>query len=189
LDNRPETGGGAGEFLARLGPGWPLADPQRRRLAPAVAAALAGGWDPAALAAFVGANTTGVRSPAAVLAARLSPRELPAPPGRARARPAWCGACDERTRMLGYHGGTPSRCPRCHPLADGGTEEAGRTPQTGGGRLRQAAVPETSARESLARPMGTRDKAPVAARSRNGRLGTAEDASQRELEIAPAQTG
>jgi len=46
------------------------------------AAALGAGWDPAALAAFVGANTAGVRSPAAVLAARLSPAELPAPPGR-----------------------------------------------------------------------------------------------------------
>jgi hypothetical protein len=43
---------------------------QRRRLAPMAAAALGAGWDPAALAAFAGANTAGVRSPAAVLAAR-----------------------------------------------------------------------------------------------------------------------
>jgi len=120
-------GGGAGEFFARLGPDWPLTGLQRRRLAPVASAALAAGWDPAALAAFVGANTAGVRSPAAVLAARLSPAELPAPPGRARVRPGWCGECDERTRRLqradGADGG---RCPRCHPLAAGGTGEASR---------------------------------------------------------------
>ena len=105
------------EFFAGLGPGWPLTGGQRRRLAPAGAAALSAGWAPAALAQFVGANTAGVRSPAAVLATRLSPAELPAPPGGAQARPPWCGACDERTRMLGrYDGETPSRCPRCHPL-------------------------------------------------------------------------
>jgi hypothetical protein len=111
------AGGGVSEFFARLGPGWPLTGGQRRRLAPAVAAALSTGWTPDALAQFVGANTAGVRSPAAVLAARLSPAELPAPPGGAPARPPWCGACDERTRMLGvYDGNTPSRCPSCHPL-------------------------------------------------------------------------
>jgi hypothetical protein len=78
---QPEAGGGV-EFFSRLWPSWPLTD-LRRRLAPTVAAALATGWDPPALAAFVGANTSGVRSPAAVLAARLSPAELPARPGGA----------------------------------------------------------------------------------------------------------
>jgi hypothetical protein len=129
-DNRLWAGGGVGEFFTRLGPGWPLADPQRSRLAPMAAAALAAGWAPAALAAFVGANTAGVRSPAAVLAARLSPRELPAPPGRARARPPWCGEgdCDEGTRRLQRADGTNGgRCPRCHPLASG-TGGAGWTP-------------------------------------------------------------
>jgi hypothetical protein len=116
--DRPGAGGGVSEFFARLGPGWPLTDGHRRRLAPAVAAALSMGWTSAALAHFVGGNTAGVRSPAAVLAARLSPAELPAPPGGALARPPWCGACDERTRMLGrYDGDAPSRCLRCHPLA------------------------------------------------------------------------
>lgn len=33
----------------------------------------------------------------------------PTPP-----RPAWCGECDERTRLTG--GDQPGRCPRCHPL-------------------------------------------------------------------------
>jgi hypothetical protein len=88
------------------------------------AAALADGWAPAALAAFVGANTAGVRSPTAVLAARLSPGELPAPPDRARGRPPWCGDihCHERTRRLTRAAGDDpaadaGRCPRCHPLA------------------------------------------------------------------------
>jgi hypothetical protein len=57
------------EFFARLGPGWPLTGGQRHRLEPAVAAALSMGWASAALAQFVGANTAGVRSPAAVLPA------------------------------------------------------------------------------------------------------------------------
>jgi hypothetical protein len=52
---QPEAGGGV-EFFSRLWPSWPLTD-LRRRLAPTVAAALATGWDPPALAAFVGANT------------------------------------------------------------------------------------------------------------------------------------
>lgn len=33
----------------------------------------------------------------------------PTPP-----RPAWCGECDEHTRLTG--GDQPGRCPRCHPL-------------------------------------------------------------------------
>jgi Pirin C-terminal cupin domain len=99
----------------------------RRRLAPMVAAALESGWDPAALATFASANTAGIRSPAAVLAARLSLAELPAPAGRIRARPAWCRECSEQTRRLQRADGADAgRCPRCHPLAAGGTRgEAG----------------------------------------------------------------
>jgi hypothetical protein len=116
-DYRPEAGGGADEFFARLGPGWPLTDHQRQRLAPMAAAALEAGWDPSGLASFVGANTAGIRSPYAVLAARLSRGELPVPPGGARAKPAWGGACDEVTRLLGFDGDAPRPCPNCHPLA------------------------------------------------------------------------
>ena len=71
---------GIREFYAELGTRWALTARQRRRLAPGVAAALARGWDPQDLAEFAGANTAGVRSPYAVLAARLSPGALPAPP-------------------------------------------------------------------------------------------------------------
>lgn len=128
---RPEPGGnlpgepeaaGIREFftaLTALSSRWVFTVRQRKRLVPAVRAALAAGWAPPALAELTGANTTGIRNPCAVLAARLSPAELPGPPSRARARPPWCGAssCDERTRRLqradGADGG---RCPRCHPL-------------------------------------------------------------------------
>ena len=112
---------GIREFYAELGTRWALTARQRRRLAPGVAAALARGWDPQDLAEFAGANTAGVRSPYAVLAARLSPGELPAPPGGGRSPlPPWCGRCKSGTRRLeradGADGG---RCPRCHPLARG----------------------------------------------------------------------
>jgi hypothetical protein len=90
-------GGPINEFFAALGPDWRLTVPQRARLAPAVTAALGAGWAPQVLAAFTGANTNGVRSPAAVLAARLSSSELPPPPSWRSARPPWCGECDEVT--------------------------------------------------------------------------------------------
>jgi Helix-turn-helix domain len=125
--DRPSPGG-AKEFFAHLGPGWPLTSRQRRRLTPAVVAALAAGWAPGALAVFVGANTAGIRNPAAVLAARLSPAELPPPPGQPSARPPWCGAgdCNERTRRLQRTDGADAgRCPRCHPLAAEPAAKAG----------------------------------------------------------------
>jgi len=116
---------GVGEFfdrLASVSPLWRLTAAQRRRLAPAAAAALAAGWAPAALAEFAGANTAGIRNPGAVLAVRLSPAELPPRPPRP-ARPPWCGACDEVTRMLDYDGDAPRPCPRCKPkTAEGGRE-------------------------------------------------------------------
>jgi hypothetical protein len=93
---------------------------QRARLAPAVRAALGAGWMPHALAAFTGANTVGVRSPYAVLAARLSPDELPPPRGPRLARPPCCGECDQVTRMLGFDGDEPHPCPRCKPTTTPG---------------------------------------------------------------------
>ena len=104
---------GAGEFFAILGDGWRLTAAQQARLAPAVQAALDAGWLPQALAAFTGANTAEVRSPYAVLAARLSPAELPPPQRQRPPRPPWCGRCDEVTRMLGFDGDAPRPCPRC----------------------------------------------------------------------------
>jgi len=115
VDSHPGPGGGISEFFTALGPSWPLTAAQQARLAPQVAPALTSGWAPAALAAFAGANTAGVRSPYAVLAARLATGELPAPPRVRPPRPPWCGECDKDTRMTGYYGAAPARCPRCGP--------------------------------------------------------------------------
>ena len=109
-------GGPVGEFFDGLGDAWPLTTAQRGRILPAVEAALDAGWAPRELAAFTGSNTGGLRNPYAVLTARLSPAELPMPPGQ-RSRPPWCGECDERTRMLGFDGDAPRTCPRCKPVA------------------------------------------------------------------------
>jgi hypothetical protein len=110
-------GGPASEFFAALGRDWQLTIAQRARLAPAVTAALNAGWTPQALAAFAGANTSGVRNPYAVLVARLAPAELPPPYPKRPPRPPWCGECDQGTRMLGFDTDAPRPCPRCKPSA------------------------------------------------------------------------
>ncbi|RCW45132.1 helix-turn-helix protein [Halopolyspora algeriensis] len=102
--------------LDGLGSAWPLTPAQRRRLAPKVVEALAAGWSAQRLATHLGANPEGVKSPAAVLKARLE--DLPAPVDTARAfvqRPTWCGACDEPSRTVERSDGRWGRCPQCHP--------------------------------------------------------------------------
>lgn len=102
--------------LDGLGSAWPLTRAQRRRLAPKVVEALAAGWSAQRLAKHLGANPEGVKSPAAVLNARLD--DLPAPVDRAGAsaqRPEWCGECDEPSRTFQRADGRWARCPRCHP--------------------------------------------------------------------------
>lgn len=117
---RAGGGGSVDEFFTALGDAGRLTAPQQARLGPLVEAALSTGWTPAELAVRTGVNTEGVRSPYAVLAARLSPAELLSPSPRS-ARPPWCGECDERTRMLGFDGDTPRPCPRCKaPMAMNG---------------------------------------------------------------------
>lgn len=124
------TGGGAEnrrheDFHAALGDRWSMSARQRKRLAPLIGAALAAGWTPTALASHVGANTDGVRNPYAVLRSRLG--DLPDPPADARrpnARPPWCGACDEHTRLVELPGDDRdgvrvTRCPTCHPTHGG----------------------------------------------------------------------
>jgi hypothetical protein len=110
-------GGPIGEFFTALGADWRLTAAQRTRLVAAVTTALSAGWTPQTLAAFAGANTSGVRNPYAVLAARLAPAELPAPHTQRPRRPPWCGECDQATRMLGFDGDAPRPCPRCKPVA------------------------------------------------------------------------
>lgn len=47
-----------------------------------------------------------------------STRPVDNPGGGAARRPAWCGHCDQQTRLLGWDDGdaVPVRCPECHPL-------------------------------------------------------------------------
>lgn len=117
-----------------IGSAWRLTAAQRGRLAPAVDAALRAGWTPAELAAFTGANTGGVRNPYAVLAARLSPDELPGPTGREGwwRQPPWCGECNRRTRRReDADGADAGRCPLGHPLASTARRAGGDDPDTG----------------------------------------------------------
>ena len=109
-------GGPAAEFFAALGDEWRLTGSQQARLSSAVAAAVGSGWDPQDLAAWTCTNTAGIRNPYAVLAARLSPAELPPPSPRQRARLPWCGECDERTRLVDFDGDAPRPCPTCRPM-------------------------------------------------------------------------
>ncbi|MHB1873425.1 MAG: hypothetical protein ACYCPF_01020 [Streptosporangiaceae bacterium] len=111
-------GGGVGDFFAALGDGWRLTDAQLARLVPSIAAALDAGWEPHQLARFVGANRDGIRSPYAVLAARLSLAELPPPRDKRTTLPAWCRPCDQRTRMIDFGGDSPRPCPVCKPPAN-----------------------------------------------------------------------
>jgi hypothetical protein len=127
------------EYFAALPDAWMRTGEQRARLSPAVETALSSGWTPAALAAFTGANTEGVRSPYAVLTARLSPAEVPPPPGRRPARPPWCGQCDQATRMLGFDGDAPRPCPRCKPAAT--ASRASPAPPLARARPRSSAPP------------------------------------------------
>jgi len=118
----PTNGGGggsmadgdeAGRVLELLGAEWRLGARSAERLMPALHAALASGWTAAGLAAQLGKGAEGVRSPYAVLAARLA--DLPAAPPRRLTLPAWCGECHEPTRMRENIDEAPYRCPACHP--------------------------------------------------------------------------
>lgn len=106
----------AADVLRALGPGWNLGPKALGRLTGPTAAALAAGWHAPDLLGHLGASPDGVRSPYAVLAARLA--DLPAPPARPAPRPPWCGTCDRGTRLLDTDAGV-RRCPTCHPLAPG----------------------------------------------------------------------
>jgi NAD(P)-dependent dehydrogenase (short-subunit alcohol dehydrogenase family) len=121
-----DGGGPVCEFFTLLGPDWRLTAAQRARLAPDVTTALAVGWTPQALGAFTGANASRVRNPYAVLAARLSPAELPLPHAPRASRPPWCGECDQDTRMLGFDGDAPRPCLRCKPAVARHTGCSGR---------------------------------------------------------------
>jgi hypothetical protein len=141
VDGRAEAA--ARRYFDALGPQWPLTAAQRDRLTPAVEAAVADGWTPDRLAAFTGANSTGVRNPYAVLSARLSPDQLPAAPASPSMRPSWCGQCDPQCRFLLDEFGYPSAipCPKCRQE---------------GPERRRAVLPRVPASQSAATPSAER---------------------------------
>jgi len=110
---KPETMDEPDRVLEQLGAEWRLGARSAERLKPAIRSALASGWMPTDLAAQLGNSADGVRSPYAVLNARLA--DLPDAPAPRPKRPAWCGECHEATRMREAADGAPFRCPACHP--------------------------------------------------------------------------
>lgn len=128
-----EHGGGGGEkdeptdddanrVLEELGADWRIGERSASRLRPALQSALASGWAAPDLVAELGKSPDGVRSPYAVLSARL--RDLPPAPKPRPQRPAWCGNCHQSTRMLESAQGSPYRCPACHPAVASSREGA-----------------------------------------------------------------
>ena len=77
--------------------------------------------EPSALKADGGSLRTTRTGSSGPPAATQTPRHAaPRPP--TRAKPPWCGECDERTRIVTVLGATPAddriaRCIRCHPLS------------------------------------------------------------------------
>ncbi|MBE1603754.1 hypothetical protein HEB94_000602 [Actinopolymorpha pittospori] len=107
----------AAVVVEALGPRWRIGRRALRRLEPEICAALGAGWTAESLAAHLRESPEGVRSPYAVLSARLA--DLPSPPALRPERPPWCGQCDEATRMREADDDhRPFRCPTCHPAGD-----------------------------------------------------------------------
>ncbi|MGW5364453.1 hypothetical protein [Actinopolymorpha pittospori] len=107
----------AAAVVEALGSRWRLGRHAIERLAPAIDAALDAGWTSESLAAHLRESPEGVRSPYAVLSARLA--DLPSPPALRPERRPWCGQCDESSRLREADDDhRPFRCPTCHPAGD-----------------------------------------------------------------------
>ncbi|GAA2760014.1 hypothetical protein F4554_005588 [Actinopolymorpha rutila] len=114
---------GVATVVQALGPEWRIGPQAVERLTPVIRSALDAGWTEDKLANHLRENPDGVRSPYAVLAARLA--DLPIPPVEAATRPSWCGQCDNQTRMLEASDHRPYRCPSCHPVRLDGRSRRG----------------------------------------------------------------
>ncbi|MFD2081560.1 hypothetical protein SAMN05421678_106260 [Actinopolymorpha cephalotaxi] len=99
--------------IEALGPHWRIGQRAVERLTPGIHSALDAGWTKDDLANHLRASPEGVRSPFAVLSARLA--DLPRPPAVHSGLSLWCGQCDEATRMRETEDHRPYRCPACHP--------------------------------------------------------------------------
>lgn len=117
---------GSGEpdaILAALGPSWQMTPGQARRLRGPIRQALTAGWTPRTLLPVLRNDPGGVRSPYAVLMARLG--DLPAAPAARPVRRAWCGRCDQHSRMRETDDDRAYRCPVCHPATPANAYGAG----------------------------------------------------------------
>jgi hypothetical protein len=96
----------------------PAARTLRARCAELAAAA----WTPDQVARLVREHDWSGARAGAVVALLRDPGTPPAPGrGGAASRPAWCGACDESTRLLESPETGVQRCPTCHPLSARGS--------------------------------------------------------------------
>jgi hypothetical protein len=103
------------EVIAALPPRLrPTSTAARRRMEQLVGQRLASGWSlPQLIEATANVGDVAVKDPPAFWAS-LVPVIAPAQPAE-RWRPTWCGACDERTRMVELADGRPMRCGNCNP--------------------------------------------------------------------------
>ncbi len=104
-------------LLAALPRPFAVGPKTRDVLRPAVVAALRAGWAPADLTAHLTRNPHNVRNAGALLGKYLG--DLPDAPAVMPPddpRDPWCGACDERTRLVyDPDDGPTRRCQNCHP--------------------------------------------------------------------------
>lgn len=98
-------------------PAAPISARHRVELRGLIRAALDAGRPAGMLRQHLTTNLAGVRSTTATIRWRLTDG-MPPVPARPAPKPSWCGTCDERTRLVGYHDAdaVPYRCPVCHPL-------------------------------------------------------------------------
>lgn len=116
MTTQPTTGAGA-HLLANLPPRFQPDPATIARLAPKVDVLLAAGWSAADLARRFTAGADSEHNPVGAVARRIE--RFPLPKGvQPPSKPAWCGKCDEHTRMREKPDtGLPYRCPACHPKA------------------------------------------------------------------------
>jgi hypothetical protein len=86
-----------------------------RRLRGLIRERLLAGVTRAEILEDAGSAPSYAHDPASVFATVVRRQSEVAPP--VAQRPAWCGQCDERTRLLELDDGSAGRCPTCHPLS------------------------------------------------------------------------
>lgn len=119
------TGQSGARFLTKLAPRYGLGASTVARLAPKVEQLLAEAFTEATLLARLTRAIDGEYSPAAAIVRRVEKLAVELQKGHTPpVRPAWCGECDEHTRLREKpDSGLPYRC-HCHPRSVGATASA-----------------------------------------------------------------